>query len=586
MGVGLSLRADRWRTLGVFGLSLLRPLVGVLTALFLKRIVDAAAVGDAGGALGGAAAIAGVVAGGMLASTAVTRMLFPLKEHTGLALDERLIDLVGGAATIEHHERPAYLARIGVLRREGHILAASGLTTAGGIEVVIEAAATGLLLAWVNPALLALPVFALPSLWAGARTERLRQDALEATVPHARRARDLFALATSVEPAKELRIYGVGQAVLDRHRATWEVADAALDRAAVRGLAWSALGWVTFAAGYAGAVLLVARDALAGRATVGDVVLAITIAAQVNEQVAGAVRSVTDLARTVTVASRFVWLVDYARGPERSRAEPELVPDHLTTGIELRGVRFRYPSADADTLTGIDLTLPAGATVAVVGENGAGKSTLVKLLAGLYEPSEGSVLVDGIDLRAFDVADWRRRMSAGFQDFTRFELLAAETVGVGDLERLDDRRAVSEAVGRAGSQDVVDALPRGLDTPLGPSFEDGEELSGGQWQKLALARAMMRTGPLLLVLDEPTAALDPDTEHAVFVRYSQAASAAAAEHGAVTLLVSHRFSTVHMADLIVVLEGGRVVECGNHAQLLAVGGLYAELYELQARAYR
>jgi ATP-binding cassette subfamily B protein len=194
--------------------------------------------------------------------------------------------------------------------------------------------------------------------------------------------------------------------------------------------------------------------------------------------------------------------------------------------------------------------------------------------------------VDGVDLRALPVDEWRSRMSAGFQDFARLELLARETVGVGSLPAIDDAGVVGAALDRAAAADVVQAMAQGLETQVGRSFEGGTELSGGQWQKLALGRAMMRERPLLLVLDEPTAALDADTEHALFERYAGAARAVAAESGGITVLVSHRFSTVRMADMIVVVGGGTVTEVGTHAELMAAAGVYAELYELQARAYR
>jgi len=210
----------------------------------------------------------------------------------------------------------------------------------------------------------------------------------------------------------------------------------------------------------------------------------------------------------------------------------------------------------------------------------------VKLLARFYEPTEGRILVEGVDLRCFDPAEWRTRWAAGFQDFARFELLAGETVGVGDLPRMEEKAAIGSALARAAATDVVDGLPHGTRTPLGRTFDDGVELSGGQWQKLALGRAMMRESPLVLVLDEPTASLDAFTEHELFSRYAQTAGRVAAETGAITILVSHRFSTVQMADFIVVLDSGRLVEVGSHEELMSRGGLYAELFELQARAYR
>jgi ATP-binding cassette, subfamily B, bacterial len=237
-------------------------------------------------------------------------------------------------------------------------------------------------------------------------------------------------------------------------------------------------------------------------------------------------------------------------------------------------------------LSGVDLTIPAGSTVAFVGDNGAGKTTLVKLLARLYRPTAGRITVDGVDLSMLDVEQWRARLSAGFQDFMRFEFVAGETVGVGDLTRVEDRPAAREALERARSGDVIGQLPSGLDTQLGTTFPDGIQPSGGQWQKLALGRAMMRSEPLVLLLDEPTASLDADAEHRLFEAQSAAAKALGARTGAITVLVSHRFSTTRTADLILVVQDGRVTQYGSHDQLIAAGGLYAELYSLQAEAYR
>ena len=225
----------------------------------------------------------------------------------------------------------------------------------------------------------------------------------------------------------------------------------------------------------------------------------------------------------------------------------------------------------------------------MVGENGAGKSTLVKLLAKMYEPTQGRILIDGADLARMPAGEWRERLAGAFQDFFRFEFRARHTVGVGDVPRLDDQPAVVTAIGRAGADDVVVKLTAGLETQLGPTWPNGVEMSFGQWQKLALARGFMRDTPLLLVLDEPTAALDAETEHALFERYAAAAKdkdLGKSDAGRVTILVSHRFSTVRMADLIVVLDGAKVVEVGSHEDLMAKGGQYSELYGIQAAAYR
>jgi ATP-binding cassette subfamily B protein len=224
-------------------------------------------------------------------------------------------------------------------------------------------------------------------------------------------------------------------------------------------------------------------------------------------------------------------------------------------------------------LADVHLHVPAGSTLAIVGENGAGKTTLAKLLLRFYEPTEGAIRLDGVDIRRFPVDGWRDRLSAGFQDFAQLRFLARESVGVGSLPRIEDRVTVAAALDRGAAGDLPAKLPAGLETQLGREFEGGVDLSTGQCQKVALARAMMRDDQLVLILDEPTASLDAATEHALFERFAEQARSAAARSGTVTLLVSHRFSTVRMADMIVVVDGGRVMECGSH-------------HDLQANSYR
>ena len=265
------------------------------------------------------------------------------------------------------------------------------------------------------------------------------------------------------------------------------------------------------------------------------------------------------------------------------------IPDRLVDGIRLNHVSFAYPGADRLALDDVTLHLPAGAVVAIVGENGAGKSTLVKLLAKMYEPTSGEILIDGEPLHRMRTEDWRNRLTGAFQDFFRFEFSAQHSVGLGDLPRLDDESAVDEAVARAGARDVVERLPEGLHSQLGPTWPGGQELSFGQWQKLALSRGYMRSDALLIMLDEPTASLDAETEHELFERYAQAAhvdESASSRSGEITILVSHRFSTVRMADLIVVLDGSRLAEVGSHEQLMQRDGPYADLYRIQEAAYQ
>jgi ATP-binding cassette subfamily B protein len=279
---------------------------------------------------------------------------------------------------------------------------------------------------------------------------------------------------------------------------------------------------------------------------------------------------------------RLAWLEDYAAAVAASGDQP--VPNVLREGIRVDHVSLVYPGTARLVLDDVSVKLPAGAVVAIVGENGAGKTTLVKLLAKMYEPSSGAIL-DETPLARVSASQCRERLAGAFQDFFRFEFRARHTVGLGDVPRLEDETAVFSAVDRAGAGDVVTRLTAGLDTQLGPTWPGGVELPFGQWQKLALARGFMRDEPLLLILDEPTAALDAETEHALFERYAAAAHGSCEkENGRITLLVSHRFSTVRMADLIIVLDGARLVEVGRHEELMARKGHYSELYSIQAAA--
>jgi len=513
-------------------LNTLAPLLVVAVAWWLKLLVDAAAAGDGEGVLVAAAGLGATGASGRLASWAGTRMFFPLKERTGMYLDRRLVELAAGTPGLEHHERPEYVSQVEMLRLESHVLAGGGNAVSGALAVVVQAGATAAVLASVNPLLLTVPLFAVPSFWAATRAERLRQAALDGGAEDYRRARHLFELATFPGPGKELRVFGLGQELQERHRLLWQAVDARLDAAGRQGLAWTTAGWCLFALGYAGAIGLVVRDAAAGDVTLGSVVLTLALLARINMQVSVAHGTTTALARMMRVARRYLWLDDYASTARARLGQGAPVPERLTRGIELQGVGFRYPDAGTDVLSGVDLFLPAGSTVALVGDNGAGKTTLVKLLGCFYDATAGTILVDGVDLRSLDVDQWRSRMAAGFQDFARLELLAREAVGVGDLPHLDDVPAVEGALWRAGASEVTPSLAHGLESPLGPSFEGGTELSGGQWQKLALARAMMREAPLLLVLDEPTASVDAGTEHALFERYAGAARTVGAATGA------------------------------------------------------
>jgi ATP-binding cassette subfamily B protein len=437
------------------------------------------------------------------------------------------------------------------------------------------------LLASVHPALLLLAVFAVPAVLTSTWRPEVERAAQEGGAQAGRLARHLFTVATTPAPGKEVRVTGIGERLIGHRRAAWErwygpVADAR--RASGW---WHALAWAVFGLAYVGAIVFVSYGI---RSPADSVLLVLAAGAQLSAYIGATVGEIGFLRGFWMDGSRrLAWLEDYAAAASARQDLP--VPSVLRRGITFDRVSFAYPGASRVVLEDVSLLLPAGAVVAIVGENGAGKTTFVKLLAKMYEPSSGSIVVDDTPLARLPAAGWRERLAGAFQDFFRFELSARHSVGLGDVPRLDDDAAVATAVGRAGASDVVERLASGLDTQLGPAWPSGLDLSFGQWQKVALARGFMRDHPLLLILDEPTAALDAETEHALFERYSAAAREGGSD-GRITILVSHRFSTVRMADLIVVLDGARLVETGTHDELIARGGQYAELYGIQAAAYR
>jgi ATP-binding cassette, subfamily B, bacterial len=549
-----------------------------------KLLTDAAVSRDGTSVVKAAAVVVGIQLLGTLSSVGSLASRAMVVEKTSLLIDQQLMESALSVPGLGLHESPKHRDQLELLRLRRGELGEVVDSIAHNIGIVLLTFGSMTLLASIHPLMLLLPVAALPSLVCSPLAERMRVRSQEGAIETLRSATHVFELSTSAAAGKEVRLFGLGPLLERRHRALWDRADAVQNRAAWLGGALAAAGWVLFAGAYVGSIVLVVV-----LATPGDVLMTVQLAAGVNRLVMGMVFLAGWLYGQVRTAGRVVWLMNYAAESRRTAAgtaPAAPAPERLREGITFDHVSFRYPDTDVEVIRDLSLHVPPGTTLAVVGENGAGKSTLVKLLGGFYLPTSGRILVDGVDLRRIDPAEWRRRWAAGFQDFARFELLAGETVGVGDLARLDDEPAVLAALERASAVGVVQALPNGLGTPVGRSFEHGADLSGGQWQRLALGRAMMRETPLVLVLDEPTASLDAPTEHELFARYAATAERVAGGTGAVTVLVSHRFSTVRMADLVAVVDAGRLVESGSHEELLRSGGLYAELFELQARAYR
>jgi ATP-binding cassette, subfamily B, bacterial len=580
----MSWQQSHFKTVAALVLVLGNALAAPLMGLALKWLTNAAVAGDGGTAVIAGVAVGGCVIGLLTLGHFAHIAYFELSELNTLSAEQRLIALSNGSAGIEHQERAEYADRLAVLGQELQQIQDGFRAVLYLSSLVVAIALTGALLAMVNPLLLLLPLVAVPPLITGRQAQLIIDRSREETAQDTRLALHLFRLATGAGPAKELRVFRLQSEIKRRHAELWERVTRTLWRAEIEATIYRAAGQLVFAAGYVAGVLLVVNDAIGGHRSVGDVVLAITLAAQVNQQVSAAVSLLHDLQRIAQAHARFEWLERYVAEREPRGADAP-VPERFTDGIRFEDVGFTYPGTDRVVLAGVNLHLPAGSTVAIVGENGAGKSTLVKLLCRFYEPTAGKISADGVALTRIPLKEWRERISAGFQDFARFEFVARQTVGVGDLPFVDSQSAVEGALERAHAGDVVGRLEDGLSTQLGKSYKEGTELSGGQWQKLALGRAMMRELPLLLILDEPTSALDAEAEHNLFERYAEGARRVGAATGGITVLVSHRFSTVRMADQIVVVADGRVVEAGPHAQLMRNRGLYAELFDLQASAY-
>lgn len=579
----LGYRHEPGLMLVAFLLALLAALPDALIAWWLKLLGDGVIGHDGRQVLFAAIALGVSAAATWLLRTVSTRVQRRFRDKVTIALEAHVARLQASVATIAHQERPEYLDRLSVLRDQVFVLDHMYMSVFSTGGWLLRLGVTFGLLVSIHPALALLAVFALPTVLTSTWRPAVERAAYERGGPASRLARHFFQLATTAAPGKEVRVTRIGGRVAGERREAWERWYGPIAAARWGSAVWHTLAWALFGSAWVGAVAFVAMGL---RASAGDVLLVLAAGARLSAYIGATVGEIGFLRGIWMDGSRrLAWLEDYAASLAADADLP--VPARLQEGIHLDCVSFAYPGTERLVLEDVTLDLPAGAVVAIVGENGAGKTTLVKLLAKLYEPTSGTILIDGQPLTRMPADTWRERLAGAFQDFFRFELPARQSVGVGDVPRLDEQPAVARAVERAGAEDVVARWPAGLDTQLGPTWPGGVDVSFGQWQKLALARGFMRDHPLLLVLDEPTAALDAETEHALFERYAAAARRdTTAADGRITILVSHRFSTVRMADLIVVLDGAHLVEVGTHEDLMARRGPYSELYGIQAAAYR
>jgi ATP-binding cassette, subfamily B, bacterial len=561
-----------------FTLALLAALPDALLALWMKLLADGVLERRHGLVIGAAIGLGASAAATWFLKVLSDRTQRRFRDRVAVALESHVANLQASVASIAHHERPEYLDRLAMLRDQVFVLDHMYMSVFATCGWILRLGVTIALLVSIHPALALLAVFALPTVLTSTWRPGVERVVEERVAPMNRLARHLFTVATTAAPGKEVRVTRIGDRLVRQRRETWERWYGPVARARWASALWHTLGWAIFGAAYVVAVVFVSSRPAS---TVGQVLLVLAAGARLSAYLGATVGEIGFLRGFWLEGSRrLAWLEDYAASLGEHADAP--APRQLIEGIRLEHVSFAYPGTSRRVLDDVSLDLTPGSVVAIVGENGAGKSTLVKLLCRMYQPDVGRILVDGVDLARIPAGNWRSCLAGAFQDFFRFEFRARHSVGVGDTPRMEDEPAVTTAFGRAGAEDVLRRLAAGLETQLGPTWPEGVDVSFGQWQKLALARGFMRDRPLLLVLDEPTAALDAETEHALFERYA----AAARGDGRITILVSHRFSTVRMADRIVVLDGARVTETGTHEELMARRGQYAELYAIQAAAYR
>lgn len=573
-----------------FGLVLLTLIAGVLPAVIAfvgAQIVDAVVAAAALAREGRSVEIGNVFRWVILEAALVVAMAAAqrgisfcqslLRAQLGQRVNEMILDK---ALTLElaQFEDSEFYDKLTRARREASSRPLSLVTrTFGLVQNLIALASFGVLLVGFSPwAMLVLLLAGLPSFIAETRFSGEAFTLFRWRSPDTRMQLYLETVIAREDHAKEVKLFGLGPLLLARYRAIFHklyAADRALTlRRDLWGLGLGVIGTLALYGAYA----WIAWTTVFGRITLGQMTMYLMLFRQGQAAVSAMLSAIGGMYEDNLYLST---LYEYLETPVRVGGGAAVQGPDSRDGIRFEAVSFTYPGADAPTLHDINLHIRPGESLALVGQNGSGKTTLIKLLTRLYAPDQGRILLDGLDLAQWNENALRQRIGVIFQDFARYQMLVGENVGAGDVTRFEDRERWREASDKGMASAFIDSLPQGFETQLGKWFKDGRELSGGQWQKIALARAFMREQADILVLDEPTAAMDAQAEATIFEHFSAMSSQR------IVILISHRFSTVRMAEQIVVIQDGRIIEHGNHAQLLAQAGHYAHLFALQAKGY-
>lgn len=498
-----------------------------------------------------------------------------LSRHVNTLIIDKSINL-----DLQYYEDPVFYDSMQNARMRSDSSALAIVTSISQVaQQLITLVSLVILLVGFSPWLAVLVILAaIPNFLSNSRFAEMSFRALTRRAPEARLLRYIETLLTSNESIKEVKLFGLGEALKARYLnlSTQFMEE---DRIIARKNTFASLAWGMLSnLAYYGSYIWVIIRTIAQEVTLGDMTMFLSVFRQSQQAVQQLLRNFSSLYENNLYLDNLV---------EFLKVEPALVsvkngiiaPIPIEKGIRFENVSFRYPGSEKMVLQNINLFINAGESIALVGLNGAGKTTLIKLLTRLYDPTEGRITIDGIDLREIDLKSLHQRFGVIFQDFVRYQFSVRENIGFGQIEDLDNQSRIDMAADRGGADEVIAELPDGYDTVLGRRWNRGHELSGGQWQKIALSRAFMRKAEVL-ILDEPTSALDAEAEYQIFLRFRELME------GRIAVLISHRFSTVRMADRIVVLSEGRIVELGSHLELMGHNQAYAHLFNLQAEGYR